>query len=205
MMLAIVTVSCALIIAPELNLILNVFYIGFSTQKHPNPLLAPQATLMASVSRAMFGGTLPWTIVWIGAAIGAAIIAFDLWQKKRGSSFRAPVLAAAVGIYLPLEYTMPIFLGGLLSYLVERRHGSPKDEHTKERIHRKAVLFSAGLITGEALTGILIAIPIVASGRMEILALPRYLQFGEWLGLLLFMAIGWILFSVGAKTNTEAS
>jgi putative OPT family oligopeptide transporter len=112
-MLAIGAISCAVVMAPVLNLLNETRGIGVPTPEHPNPLLAPQATLMATVSRAMFGGELPWTMVWIGAAIGAAIIAIDAVQKKRGSSFRVPVLAAAVGIYLPLDVTMPIFLGGI--------------------------------------------------------------------------------------------
>src|SRR5690606_1584574 len=144
---------------------------GPPTPEHPNSLLAPQATLMASVSRAMFGGSLPWNMVWMGAGVGAAIIIVDEWLKRSGSPHRAPVLAVAIGIYLPLEYPMPIFLGGLLAYSVERAHGGSagvRDEALKERLHRKGVLFSAGLITGEALMGIIIAVPIVASGRSDV-------------------------------------
>ena len=50
--------------------------------------------------------------------MGAVIIAIDEWLKSRGAKFRVPVLAAAIGIYLPLELMVPIFLGGLLSHLV---------------------------------------------------------------------------------------
>ncbi|NJM82952.1 MAG: ethanolamine ammonia-lyase subunit EutB, partial [Tabrizicola sp.] len=92
---------------------------------------------------------------WCGsaAAIGAAIIAIDAVQKKRGSSFRVPVLAAAVGIYLPLDVTMPIFLGGILAHFVERTAGKPRDPADHERMHQDGVLYSSGLITGEALMG----------------------------------------------------
>jgi hypothetical protein len=87
-----------------------------------------------------------------GAGIGAAIIALDEYLKASGAKWRTPVLAAAVGIYLPLDLTTPIFLGGLLTWFVERRLGVAKDDHdAKDRVHRKGVLFSAGLITGEAL------------------------------------------------------
>jgi hypothetical protein len=89
-----------------------------------------------------------------GAGIGAAIIALDEYLKASGAKWRTPVLAAAVGIYLPLDLTTPIFLGGLLTWFVERRLGVVKDDHdAKDRVHRKGVLFSAGLITGEALIG----------------------------------------------------
>src|SRR5690606_35643992 len=177
LMLAIGAISCALVMAPVLNLLAKAYGIGVPTEAHPNPLLAPQATLMASVAKGMFGGDLPWDLIWIGVAIGAVIIAVDELQKKRNSSFRTPVLAAAVGIYLPLDLTVPIFIGGLLAHLVERSAGVQNDPAAAEKIHQKGVLFSAGLITGEALMGILIAIPIVAAGRSDILAAPTALQF----------------------------
>lgn len=203
-MLAIGAVSCALVMAPVLNLLAKAYGIGVPTADHPNPLLAPQATLMASVAKGLFGGELPWTLIWIGAAIGAVIIAIDEILKKRGSSFRVPVLAAAVGIYLPLDLTVPIFLGGLLSHFVERAAGVHGDPAAAERIHQKGVLFAAGLITGEALMGILIAIPIVTSGRADVLALPANVQFGELVGLAIFAVIGYLLYRVAAKGARNA-
>jgi putative OPT family oligopeptide transporter len=197
-MLAVGAVSCALIMAPVLNLLAKAYGIGVPTDEHPNPLIAPQATLMASVSRGMFGGELPWGMVGIGAAIGAAIIITDEILKARKANFRTPVLAAAVGIYLPLELTVPIFLGGLLSWIVEKTTGMTRaDADAKERLHRPGVLFSAGLITGEALMGIIIAFPIVLSGRADVLALPDRFQAGEWgefAGLALVGVIAWFLY-----------
>lgn len=205
-MLGIGAISCALVMAPVLNLLAHAYGIGVPTDEHPNPLLAPQATLMASVSKGLFGGALPWNMIWIGTAIGAVIIAIDEVQKKRRSSFRVPVLAAAVGIYLPLDLTVPIFLGGLLAHLVERSAGVHGDPDAAERIHRKGVLFSAGLITGEALVGILIAIPIVLAGDADVLALPANLQFGRWVGLIVLAVIGVVLYRVaveGARQTTR--
>jgi putative OPT family oligopeptide transporter len=199
LMLAIGAISCALVMAPVLNLLAKAYGIGVPTAEHPNPLLAPQATLMASVAKGLFGGELPWDLIWIGAAIGAAIIALDEVLKKRGANFRVPVLAAAVGIYLPLDLTVPIFLGGLLAHLVERAARVGNDPDRAERIHRKGVLFAAGLITGEALMGILIAIPIVTTGSADVLALPAGLQFGELVGLAIFAVIGWALYRVAVR------
>jgi hypothetical protein len=72
------------------------------------------------------------------------IIALDEYLKASGTKWRTPVLAAAVGIYLPLDLTTPIFLGGLLTWFVERRLGVVKDDHdAKDRVHRKGVVFSA--------------------------------------------------------------
>ncbi len=206
-MLAIGAVSCALIMAPVLNLLDKAYGIGVPSELHPNPLLAPQATLMASVAKGMFGGELPWGMVWIGATIGAVIIIVDEILKARGKGYRAPVLAAAVGIYLPLELTVPIFLGGLLTYVVERKVGVGNDPDAKERLHRRGVLFSAGLITGEALMGIFMAIPIVSSGKADVLALPAHLQPGPWgesLGLAILAVIAWFLYRAAISQPPQA-
>src|SRR5690606_26437104 len=146
-------------------------------------------------------------IIGIGAVIGAVIIAIDEALKAKGSSFRVPVLAAAIGIYLPLELMVPIFIGGLLAYLVEKRHGmvGTRDEAARDRLHRPGTLFAAGLITGEALMGILIAIPIVASGRADVIALPEQFQFGKYVGLAVLAVVGWLLYRTGAKADPHAS
>jgi putative OPT family oligopeptide transporter len=203
-MLAVGAVSCALIMAPVLNLLEHAYGIGVPSEAHPRPLLAPQATLMASVSKGMFGGVLPWTMVWIGVVIGAVIIIIDQILRTRGSRFRVPVLGAAVGIYLPLEYTVPIFLGGFLTYIVERIARVPDDPDAKEKLHRRGVLFAAGLITGEALMGIIIAFAIVASRHADVLALPEKLQPAQWgeaLGLVVLGVIAWLLYRTAIKSG----
>ncbi|MCG8276325.1 oligopeptide transporter, OPT family [Stenotrophomonas sp. NLF4-10] len=206
LMLGIGAFSCALIMAPVLNLLAHAYGIGAPTAEHPNALAAPQANLMASVARGLFGGELPWTVIALGAGVGAVIIAIDEWLKKTGKRFRVPVLAAAIGIYLPLELMVPIFLGGLLAHLVERFHKlKPDDEDGRDRVHRPGVLFAAGLITGEALMGIAIAIPIVASGRGDVLAVPlggfagTWAGLSAWVGLFVLFLVGLLLYRIGKK------
>jgi putative OPT family oligopeptide transporter len=200
LMLGIGALSCALVMAPVLNLLAQAYGIGPATAEHPSSLNAPQATLMASVAKGMFGGELPWDMIALGGVIGAVIIAFDSWLKSRGSTFRVPVLAAAIGIYLPLELMVPIFLGGVLAWLVERRHGvTGHDEAARDRIHRPGTLFAAGLITGEALMGIAIAVPIVVSERADVLALPASLHFGQVVGLGVLAVVAWLLFLSSSK------
>ena len=155
---------------------------------------------MASVAQGMFGGDLPWDMIVSGGVLGALIIAVDAWLKARGSQFRVPVLAAAIGIYLPLELMVPIFLGGALAHLVERRHGvGAHDEAARDIAHRPGTLFSAGLITGEALMGIAIAVPIVMSGRPDVLALPAGWHMGQGGGLLVLGVVALLLYRAAGR------
>ncbi len=176
LMLIIGTLVSALVMAPVLNLLLEAYGIGPVSATHPQSLTAPQATLMASVAQGVFKGNLPWTMVNVGMVVAALIIAFDLWLEHRQASFRAPVLAVAVGIYLPLELSVPIFFGGIVAYLVQRnlkrRSGDAEtvDPEAKKEVEQRGMLISSGLITGEALVGIFMAIPIVLSGKSDVLA-----------------------------------
>ena len=177
-------ISAVLIMAPVLNLLLTAYGIGPATEAQPNSLTAPQATLMASVASGVLGGQLPWGLIGAGVAIGIVVIAVDEWLRIKEAGFRTPVLAVAVGIYLPFELAVPIFLGGLIKWLTSR--------HQRGAIPNvNGVLLAAGLITGEALTGILIAIPIVITGNPNILALA-YPLFGSLTGMLVlfFIAFG---------------
>ena len=114
LMLGIGAFSCALIMAPVLNLLATAYGIGVKSELHPNALARRRPDGLGG--QGLFGGELPWTFIGIGAVVGAAIIAFDSWLKSRNARFRVPVLAAAIGIYLPLELMVPIFLGGLIAY-----------------------------------------------------------------------------------------
>jgi len=156
------TVSAALVLAPVMILLQKAYGFAGQADAGPKALAAPQANLMASVARGVFKGELPWNYIYIGMAVAAGVIALDVYLQKRGSSFRTPVLAVAIGFYLPFELSVPIFGGGLIHYAVKRYHTkkNTKKEQTEES-NRNGLLFASGLITGEALTGILLAIPII--------------------------------------------
>jgi putative OPT family oligopeptide transporter len=175
-------ISAALIIAPILNLLLAAYGIGPATEAQPHSLAAPQANLMASVASGVLGGQLPWNFIAAGALIGIGIICIDEFLRRRNSVIRAPVLAVAVGIYLPFELSVPIFAGGLIAWAANwGKPGTPG--------YGNGVLFAAGLITGEALIGIFMAIPIVASGNPDVLAAPISWQPGTFVGLVVFAVV----------------
>ena len=192
--------SCVFLMAPILNLLLQAYGIGVPTDTHPNPLPAPQATLMASVAQGVFHGGLPWTMVGIGAGIGVVIIVVDQALEAKGSNFRAPILAVAVGIYLPYELSSAILVGGLIAHFAAKAHAGRDGETSL----RHGMLFAAGLITGEALVGIIMAVPIVLSANADVLALPESLRMGSLAGLVVIAAvILWIYRVAAAKDHSQ--
>ncbi len=205
-MLIVGTGVSAFVMAPILNLLLAAYGIGPHSAAHPQSLTAPQATLMASVAKGVFEGGLPWTMVFIGMGVAAVIIVIDLvLEKRRHRAFRAPVLAVAVGIYLPLELSTPIIVGGLIAFFVKRaveRHGGDATEDEKKDIEQRGLLLSSGLITGEALVGILMAIPIVLSGRSDVLAFFG-VHHSPLPGLALMCLLVWGLYRVAAPKRAR--
>lgn len=114
---------------------------GFGSKE----LSAPQATLMKLVTEGVMNGNLPWNFVFIGAA---CTVIFEILGM--------PSLAVAIGIYLPLELTAPIMIGGVLRKIMDKKNNSSSSESSR------GVLFSSGLIAGEGLLGVLLAILTVA-------------------------------------------
>jgi len=198
--------AAALVMAPVLSLLLNAYGIGQVTAAHPKPLEAPQATLMASIAKGVFTWDLPWAMIWIGMGIAIGVIVVDLLLERRGSSFRAPVLAVAVGIYLPLELGTAILAGGLISWAVAcaRKAAAGGDGELVAPAHGGGVLFAAGLITGEALLGILLAIPIVLAEGNNPLALLGKDEALHWPGAVFTVAALAGLYIIATRRKSEA-
>jgi putative OPT family oligopeptide transporter len=116
-------------------------------------LPAPQATLMALVIDGVLDQNLPWLLIALGVGIG--LIA---------SAFKMPVLAFAVGVYLPLETMAAVFVGGLLRYLLTRRQPPAEAERRREQ----GVLFGSGLVGGGGLTGVVLALWVGLRGGKRI-------------------------------------
>lgn len=190
----------AVTIVPILSLLHAKYGIGILSDTHPHPLAAPQATLMASLAQGVFHGDLPWRLIGLGALLAATVIAVDQQCVRRGGGFRIPVLAVALGIYLPFKLTAAVMVGGLIRAVADRQR---RDSSKAEGI---GLLFAAGLVTGEALMGIFLAIPIavsalwprISSDPFQVFSAP---PFGAWLGVVAVGLIGWQLYQQGSGPN----
>jgi uncharacterized oligopeptide transporter (OPT) family protein len=141
-------------------------------------------------------------MVIIGGIIGAALIVSDKILEARGSEFRTPVLAVAVGIYLPLELTSSIFIGGIIAWLAARKLGGKEP-------HQTGLLFASGLITGEALVGILLALPIVLGQIWPFFSGDMFEVFdaaplGGWPGLIVIVGIAYWLYSLACQPTEQS-
>ena len=144
----------AFFLAPVLTLLQKAYGIGTPVREGIKPLVAPQATLFAKLAETFFlgKGTLPLTMVVIGMVLAVATIIADQILKSRRSSFRAYVMAVAIGIYLPLQLSAAIFIGGMIRKFVTGNGGETS----------RGILVASGLIAGEAIMGVIVAGLIVA-------------------------------------------
>jgi putative OPT family oligopeptide transporter len=183
------SIPAAFLMAPIMTLLYKAYGFAGHESAKENPLIAAQANLIASVSRGVFKGDLPWLFIGIGSALAVAVIILDEYLVRKGSSFRTPVLAVTIGIYLPFELEVPILVGGIINYLIIRYHRRKKlTSDAVEAGSRRGLLFASGLITGEAIMGIVLAIPIVLAGREDVLAIFHE-PLGAWPGIILLAAI----------------
>jgi putative OPT family oligopeptide transporter len=169
--------------------------IGIVTEEHPNPLPAPQAMLMSTVIKGLLSQNLPWGLVLAGMGLSAVV-------ELCGVSS----LAFAVGAYLPLSTTSPIFVGGLIKTIADKVANRKGEESEVS----SGALFSSGLIAGGALTGILVAVLLgtnvnTSEGSKSVIAaihdsvhsvIP---EGGDLISIIMFAVLGFIVFSFAKK------
>jgi putative OPT family oligopeptide transporter len=172
-----------------IGLLHQAFTIG--SQKLP----APQAFLMKGIVQGVLGGEMLWPYVIAGMVLAIVLILIDL-----------PILPVAIGIYLPFTLSTPIFAGGVIRYMTDRmmkkKFGSADEEEVsdwelaikqtdvkpKEKAIRTGLLFTAGLVAGEALTGVIVAILIVMGINLSIFPNAPW-----WPGLIIWIYIAILL------------
>jgi putative OPT family oligopeptide transporter len=161
---------------------------GFGSEQ----IAAPQATLMKLVVEGVMGGTLPWVLIFMGAFIAIVVEILGI-----------PVLAFAIGLYLPIHLSAPIMVGGAVKWIVETRK-KYKDEKQKKDAVDRGVLYSAGMIAGEGIVGILLAVFAVFNLNIDLSGVygDSFQSVGNWVGLVAFVLLVATIFFFSRKKNT---
>ena len=155
---------------------------GFGSDQIP----APQATLMKMVVEGVMGGTLPWVLIFMGVFIAIVVEILGI-----------PVLAFSIGLYLPIYLSTPIMVGGLIRWFIDNKRKYDSDAARKDGSDR-GVLYAAGMIAGEGIVGILLAVLAVfgVADKINLSSVygAAFQSVGNWVGLAAFVVLLAILF-----------
>ena len=153
------------------------------TEAHPTPLLAPQANVMATIVQGVMTGGIPWLYIIVGIMLACAIELVGISS-----------LPFAIGLYLPLELSTPIMAGGLIALLV----GKVAKKQDLWKRQERGILFSSGLVAGDALVGVGIAFLVAFWAKYNAFnrvhgETPLAGSIAPWLALFAFAVIGFFL------------
>ncbi len=173
------------VVAASLVLVVPIMLLHQANGIGSEALPAPQAGLMAMMSKGIVGGEMAWPLVIAGMFFAIALILI-------GSP--SPMLIS-VGMYLPFQTTFAIFVGGLIKHIVERQaEKKSKQPSDKDVVENTGLLLASGLVAGEALTGILLAALVVSNVNLRnIFGLPEGFGGFWWLGIVTFLILGYVL------------
>lgn len=167
-----------LVVPPVIELLYNAYGIG-GVFPHPGMIQsqvlgAPQASLIAAVAQGVFFRNLPFSLIFKGAIVTAVFIAANQILKHYGKSLS--VVAFAIGIYLPMAVTFPIFVGSLVALFMSFKHKKQQKsgvatENNLEIMRQNTLLIACGLVAGGALMGLCLSIPFAIKGNTEILSI----------------------------------
>lgn len=173
-------VASALVSPLLINLIFNAYGIA-GIIPHPgidpnNTLSAPQASAIASITKHIIYQTQDWSLIAYGILIGFVSLIIDMFAKRSKYHFRFPILSVGIAIYLPPDIVAGLFLGGLLRLLVTLKHNKLENnrEINSEELYlmkQKTNLLVCGLVAGESLMGIILAIPFVIKQSSDALSI----------------------------------
>jgi putative OPT family oligopeptide transporter len=178
-------VVCGALVIPPILSLLNVTF-GFqgAPGAGPNALPAPQAALISAIAQGVLGGNLDWSLIGLGALIGAAVIAVDE-ILVRTSKYSLPPLAVGMGIYLPMSLTLLVPIGALIGWSYNSWAARQADPAFAERM---GVLAATGLIVGESLFGVVFAGIAAARGSSTPLAVLGENGYAAPIGAVVFAA-----------------
>jgi putative OPT family oligopeptide transporter len=208
LMLLLGVMVSALVIPPVMQLLFDVYGIA-GVMPHEGmdlsqSLPAPTAALMAAITEAVFRNTLPWNMMIIGAGIILSLLLVN-YLFKIGRYFKLSILGVAIGMYLPMASSFPLFLGGMLALVVHWRLGKQTISEEKRILRSQTgVLLACGLVAGSALVDVLLAIPFSIFHSPDALTLvgPGWYPYNIILSVFSTLVLtGWIAHRVMRKNG----
>lgn len=191
-MLLLGVLVAAMVIPPVMQLLFDVYGIaGVTPHAGMDPsqtLPAPPAALMAAITQGIFNHGLPWGLLATGALLMALLLPIQKAIKHK-LNFNLSLLGIAIGIYLPMSSSIPLFIGALLSFYINRSL-IVKTEVEQVKAKHKALLMACGLVAGAALMDVFLAIPFSLAKNPNILQLDRLIWDGSPLGFAILSTIG---------------
>jgi putative OPT family oligopeptide transporter len=155
-------IAGAAVIPPILDLLNHAYGFAGAPGVHEHALPAPQAGLISALAQGVIQNNVDWSLIKIGAVIGAVVIAADELLRRSTKSAHLAPLAVGLGIYLPTQSTLMVVVGAVIGWIYDRRAArAPKPASTKQL----GVLLASGMIVGEGLVGVLIAGLVAFSGK----------------------------------------
>ena len=182
------------IIPPVMQLMQTAFGFQGAPGAGPNALQAPQATLISSLATGVFGGSLDWGLMGIGALVGVGVITVDEILTHTTKRFSLPPLAVGMGMYLPMALSLTIPIGAGLGWLFDKWAAHTGGDVDGKK--RTGVLLATGLIVGESIFGVIYAALIAAAGSEDAIAIaPESWDSGAGIvGMIIFVAAIAILY-----------
>jgi putative OPT family oligopeptide transporter len=213
LMLMMGVVVGALVITPILEILYQAYGIGNVLPREgmdpAQALSAPKAAIMAAVAQGVFSRSLDWSLVLLGCGIAVVIIILDEILKSKKIRWRFPVLSVALGIYMPLDVVMPLAIGGFIAFFADKALDKQRSNlgtayaKAETKARHRGLLFSSGLIAGEALLGILLAIPFAAYQSTTLFKIkPEGFENASiFLGMLAFFGIAYYLYKIASRAK----
>lgn len=182
------------IIPPVMQLMQTAFGFQGAPGAGPNALQAPQATLISFLATGVFGGSLDWGLMGIGALVGIGVIIVDEILTHTSKKFSLPPLAVGMGMYLPMTLSLTIPIGAGLGWLFDK--WAARTDGDVEGKKRTGILLATGLIVGESIFGVIYAALIAAAGSEDAIAIaPESWDSGAGIvGMIIFVAAIAILY-----------
>lgn len=173
----------SLVIPPVMQLLFDVYGIaGVLPHPHMDPsqsLPAPPAAMMAAITQAVFHHGLPWAMLGLGMLITLILLPITYLLERR-FQLKLSSLGVAIGIYLPMASSIPLFIGGLVAFATRRALNASKGKQQEREVRaHRGLLLACGLVAGAALMDVLLAIPFSIARNPDVIKMSELIFNGS--------------------------